>query len=469
MAILLPLWKGANVRRYDMVVIGTGPAGQKAAIQAAKLGRHVAIVQRDDWLGGVCIHTGTIPSKALREAVLRLPPQDLRGPVDIGEILDRTRSVIRSEVKVIRSQMARNGVEVVAGMAEFVDEHTVVARQDQREIVLQADFFVIAVGTTPSRPSYVPFDGVSVFDSDQLLTTDRLARSAIVVGGGVIGVEYACIFNALGVQVTLIEAQDTILDFVDQEVADALKYKMRYNRITLRMGEQVQNIEKLADGTVRATLESGKHVHGEMLLYSAGRLGATLGVGLEKVGLEADERGRLRVNGNFQTDVHHIYAAGDVIGFPSLASTSMEQGRAAACHAFGLPVQSMPELVPYGIYSLPEISMVGRTEGQLTKAGVPYEVGVAHYREIARGQLVGDDFGMLKLLFHEETRELLGVHVIGTSATELIHIGQAVLAFGGTIDYFVDNVFNYPTFAECYKVAALDGTNRIRRTLRLAA
>lgn len=458
------------MRQYDMVVIGSGPGGQKAAVQAAKLGKQVAIVQHEDLLGGVCVHTGTIPSKALREAVLRLRQQQIdRSKISIEGLVQRCEAIIRQEVEVIRNQMQRNGVEVVNGTARFVDPETVSVESGSRATVLHADHVVIAVGTMPSRPKNVPFDGKTVIDSDEFLSIGGLPRTMIVVGGGVIGCEYACVMAALGVQVTLVEARESLLEFVDRELIDAFQYKMRSNRITLRLGEKVQAIERLRDGWVQATLESGKHLSAELLLFSAGRQGATEDLGLEHVGLEADDRGRILVNCNFQTAVSHVYAVGDVIGFPALASTSMEQGRLAACHAFNQETHSMPELRPYGIYTIPEISMVGKTETQLTAEGIPYECGVAHYREISRGQLVGDDFGMLKLLFHENTREILGVHAIGTGATELIHIGQAVMAFGGTIDYFVNNVFNYPTFAECYKVAALDGANRLRRPMRLAA
>jgi NAD(P) transhydrogenase len=289
----------------------------------------------------------------------------------------------------------------------------------------------------------------------------------IIVGGGVIGTEYACMMAALGVKVTLVEGRRELLGFLDYEITEAMQYMMRRNGITLRLGEKVAKIEHIAaeaisGADVQATLESGKTLRAQTLLYAVGRQGTTMGLRLDKAGLVADDRERLKVNENYQTAVPHIYAAGDVIGFPALASTAMEQGRLAVCHAFGVPTKSFPELFPYGIYAIPEISMVGKTEAQLTEAGIPYEAGIAQYKELARGQLLGDNDGMLKLLIHQENQQILGCHAIGTGATELIHIGQAVMALGGTVEYFINNVFNYPTLAEAYKVAALNGLNKLR-------
>jgi len=455
-----------------MVVIGSGPAGQKAAIQAAKLGRQVTLIERSHVPGGACINTGTIPSKALREAIFHLTgighrrlygeSYTVKQEVTIDDLIYRSEQVIRTEHDVIRGHMARNGVELVWGEARLEDPHTVCVTRSHHNETLRADCLVIATGTTPARPAHVPFDDERVVDSDSLLRLPRLPKSMIIVGGGVIGVEYACMMAALGVRVILTEARDRLLDFLDAEIIEALQYHMRLAGITLRLGERVEEISILPDGLVEATLQSGKHLRAETLLYSIGRQGATQNLGLENVGLQPDQRGRLQVNEHYQTDVPHIYAVGDVIGFPALASTSMEQGRLAACHACGEPTASLPELFPYGIYSIPEISMVGKTEEQLTAEGIPYEAGIAQYKEIARGQLLGDEAGMLKLLIHEETRQILGVHAIGVGATELIHIGQAVLTFKGTVDYFINSVFNYPTLAECYKVAALNGSNKLR-------
>jgi NAD(P) transhydrogenase len=459
-----------------MVVIGSGPAGQKAAIQAAKLGKRVALVESNHNPGGVCINTGTIPSKALREAVFHLSGVGLRSvygdsytvktDVTMEDLLFRSQHVIRTEIDVIRGHMARNGVEMIWGEAAFEDPHVIRVSRPHASETLFAEHVVIAVGTTPARPTNVPFDQKRVLDSDGLLGLARLPKSMIIVGGGVIGTEYACMMAALDVRVILTEARDRLLDFVDSEIIEALQYQMRSAGVTLRLGERVEEIRERPDGLVEATLQSGKHLRAETLLYSIGRQGNTGQLGLENVGLEPDSRGRLKVNEFHQTDAPHIYAVGDVVGFPALASTSMEQGRLASCHAFGEPTASIPELFPFGIYSIPEISMVGKTEAQLTAEGIPYEAGIAQYKEIARGQLLGDTAGMLKLLVHEENRQILGVHAIGTGATELIHIGQSVLAFKGTVDYFINSVFNYPTLAECYKVAALNAANKLRMLWR---
>jgi len=352
------------------------------------------------------------------------------------------------------------------GAAKFIEPHMVDVVHSHGSDRISAEKFVVAVGTRPAKPDHVPFDGQNVFSSDDVLTMDALPRNMVVVGGGVIGTEYACIFATLGVRVTLIEGRNQVLGFLDQEIAEAFHYHMRNMGITLRLNEKVENIEILppdnGDGSlVQAVLESGKKIKAQKLLYSIGRQGVCGKLGLDNVGLTFDDRERLKVNDDYRTEVEHVYAVGDVIGFPALASTAMQQGRLAACHAFGAPTNSMPELFPFGVYSVPEISMVGKTEKQLTDEGIPYEGGVAQYKEIARGQLLGDDIGMLKILIHQETHQVLGVHAIGTGATELIHIGQAVMAFGGTIDFFINNVFNFPTLAEAYKVAALNGANKL--------
>lgn len=458
------------MKHVDMIVIGSGPAGQKAAIQAAKLGKQVTLIERNPVIGGVCTHTGTIPSKALREAVLHLARLQQGGfygnddgpEVTMVDLISRGRAVIQNETCVIREQMARNSIELMCGEATFDDPHTLHVTRDNSSQTISADHVVIATGTVPARPPQIPFDKRKVLDSDDLLLLPSLPKSMIVVGGGVIGTEYACMMATMGVRVILTEARHSLLEFIDSEISEALQYRMRSIGITLRLGERVEEVKVMGDGLVQATLQSGKHLRADTLLYCIGRQGTTDRLGLENVGLVPDNRGRLKVNENYQTEVPHIYAVGDVIGFPSLASTSMEQGRKASCHAYGEPATSLPELFPVGIYSIPEISMVGKTEAQLTEEGIPYEAGVAQYREIARGQLLGDEVGMLKLLIHEQTRQILGVHAIGTGATELIHIGQAVMAFKGTVDYFINNVFNYPTLAECYKVAALNGSNKLR-------
>lgn len=461
---------------FDLLVIGSGPAGQRAAIQAAKIGKRVAVAERRSVVGGVCINTGTIPSKTLREAALYLSGYSERGlygssyavkeHITVDDLLFRANHVIQNEIDVIRHQLRRNGVELYSAEASFVDPHTLrlkdVNSSDEREV--STDFVVIATGTSATRPEHIPFDASRILASDDIMHLDTIPRTLTVVGGGVIGLEYASIFSALGVRVTVVDRRPNLLPFVDEEIVDALVYQMRQDRVTLRLNETVRHITPESENgkdDVRIDLESGKEIWTEKALYSIGRTGATKDLNLAAAGLQADERGRLSVDENYQTEVPNIYAAGDVIGFPSLAATSMEQGRLASCHAFGIPANSVPELFPYGIYTIPEISTVGRTEAELTEAGIPYEVGKAHYREIARGQIIGDQSGLLKLIFHLETRKLLAVHIIGSGASELIHIGQAVLAFGGTVDYFVETVFNYPTLAECYKTAAFDGINRL--------
>jgi len=465
------------MRHYDCAVIGSGPAGQKAAIQAAKLGKKTVVIEKSNVLGGAAINTGTIPSKALREAVLHLTGASYRGlfgesyrvkrNITIADLIFVSEHVIRHELDLVRGHFDRNNVELVWGEAQFVSSHLLeVVRPDDSERI-SAEVFVIATGSRPARPESVPFNENSVFCSDTLLRLEHLPKTMIVVGGGVIGTEYACMMATLGVKVTLVEGRREVLGFLDREITEAFQYHMRRLGTTLRLGEKVSKIEQIASSgvngpVVQATLESGKSLRAQTLLYSIGRQGTTAALQLENVGLVADDRERLKVNAHYQTAAPHIYAVGDVIGFPALASTAMEQGRLAACHAFGAPTCSMPELFPFGIYAIPEISMVGRTEDQLTEAGIPYEAGIAQYKELARGQLLGDDIGMLKLLIHQETHQILGVHAIGTNATELIHIGQAVMAFNGTVDYFINNVFNFPTLAEAYKVAALNGLNKLR-------
>jgi NAD(P) transhydrogenase len=471
------------MKHYDCCVIGTGPAGQKAAIQSAKLGKHVCIVERNDVLGGASINTGTIPSKALREAVLHLTGAGKRGlfgdgarikhNITIADLIYVSQQVIHQELSLIRDHFERNNIELIWGNARFEDKNTIfIDRQGDMESIT-ADAFVIATGSRPAKPANIPFDDCNVFTSDELLRLRDLPKSIIVVGGGVIGSEYACMMATLGVKVTLVEGRREVLGFLDSEIIEAFQYQMRKIGITLRMGEKVAKIERLtpeesaakgdpAVPLVQATLESGKQLRAQTLLYSVGRQGNTETLCLEKAGIKPDERMRLHVNSCFQTDVPTIYAAGDVIGFPALASTSMEQGRLAVCHAFKVPTNSLPDLFPYGVYTIPEISMVGKTEAQLTEAGIPYEAGIAQYSELARAQLLGDDMGMLKLLIHQDNHQILGVHAIGTGATELIHIGQAVMAFKGTVDFFINNVFNYPTLAEAYKVAALNGLNKLR-------
>ena len=461
---------------FDMLVLGSGPAGQRAAIQAAKIGKRTAVVERRAVIGGVCINTGTIPSKTLREAVLHLSghrEKNIYGAayavktrISMQDLLYRADYVIRNEIDVTTHQLQRNGVAVLAAKASFAGERTVELQffdgSGTRKVT--AENIVIAVGTETTIAPSIPLDGQRIFTSDDVLHLKDLPRSIAVVGAGVIGLEYATMFATLGVRVTLIDKRERLLPFVDHEIIDNLVYQMRQQRVTLRLGEEVSAIEPCdgdGDFRVRITLASGKQVITEKALYSIGRRGATADLNLAAAGLEANDRGQIEVDENYCTPVSHIFAVGDVIGFPSLASTSMEQGRIAACNAFDKEAHSVAELFPYGIYTIPEISVVGRNEEELTRDNVPYEVGKAYYREIARGQIIGDQTGMLKMMFNRENRRLLGVAILGEGASDLIHIGQAVLAHEGTIDYFVDTVFNYPTLAECYKTAAFDGVNRL--------
>ena len=459
---------------YDLLVIGSGPSGQRAAVSAVKKGRNVALVEMRDVVGGVCVNTGTIPSKTMREAVLHLSGYNYRSiygmnyrvkeKITMQDLAFRVQHVIKTEIDVTEAQLSRNGVDVITGVASFVDDHHVKVTGVRGENMLEADNVVIAVGTRPATSPKVPINGRTIINSDQILELQNLPKTLIVVGGGVIGVEYTCMFAALGVRVTLIEKRPRLLEFADQEIVEALSYHLRDSRVTMRLHEEVESVEELADGTVVANLESKKKISGDALLYAVGRQGNIGELNLPAAGLEADARGRIPVDKDFRTKAPHIFAVGDVIGFPSLASVSMEQGRIAVERAFGDEVvQSNPSFYPYGIYTIPEISFIGKTEEQLTEEDVPYEVGVAYYREIARGQIRGDTTGRLKLIFHRETRQILGVHIIGEGAAELVHIGQAVMVLGGAVDYFIDTVFNYPTLAECYKAAAFNGINRLAR------
>jgi NAD(P) transhydrogenase len=459
------------VSTYDLVVIGSGPAGQKGAIAAAKLGKHVAMVDRKEMVGGVCIHTGTIPSKTLREAILYLSgfrersfygrDYSVKEEISVSDLAFRVQAVMAREVEVIRAQLKRNRVELVPGTAKFLDPHSIEIQSVAGSTRLEAEHVLIACGTRPAHSATVPLDGKRVIDSDHLMNVERFPRELIVVGAGIIGLEYASMITALGVKVTIIEQKPTILDFVDREIVEALDYFMRQRGAIFRLGEKLMSVEIDEKDRVVANLESGKRVHGEALLYTVGRQTNADLLDLPAAGLAADTRGKIAVNDFFQTSVPHIYAAGDVIGFPALASTSMEQGRLASCHMFGAYCNSKKEAIPYGVYTIPEISVVGKTEEELTRAKVPYEIGISRFEELAKGQMLGTEVGMLKILFDPKTLKLLGVHVIGESAAEIVHIGQAVLALGGTIEYFRDTVFNYPTFAEAYKVAGLDGLNRL--------
>ena len=461
------------MQTYDLLVIGSGPAGQRAAIQGAKSGKRVAVIEKREVVGGASINTGTIPSKTIREAVLHLSGYNyqniygvnyrVKDKITMADLAFRVQHVIKTEIDVTQAQLSRNGIEVITGVASFLDPHHLRVEGWRGNSDFEAGVMIIATGTKPASSPKVPFNNRTIINSDQILQMPDVPKTMIVVGGGVIGVEYTCMFATLGVRIILIEKRPRLLEFADSEMVEALSYRLRDSRVTLRLNEEVESVEATPDGGVVANLQSKKKISGDALLYAVGRQGNVDELNLSAACIEADARGRIPVDADYRTKQPHIYAVGDVIGFPSLASVSMEQGRIAAAKAFGLPVHSNPASYPYGIYTIPEISFIGKTEEQLTEEDVPYEVGIAYYREIARGQIMGDTTGRLKLIFHRETKELLGVHIIGDGAAELLHIGQAVFILKGTVEYFVDTVFNYPTLAECYKAAAFNGLNKLTR------
>lgn len=462
------------MRRYDVLVIGSGPGGQKAAIQAAKLGKKVAIIERSPYVGGAGLHTGTLPSKTLRETALFFSGFKQRAvfgfqltlgkDVTLSELMHRKTEVIRKQMETIIDQFSRNNVEIVYGEASFIDKNRLLVKSSAgASEELDGEIIVVASGSRPSRPADVPFDTDHIYDSDSILGLDRLPNNLTIIGGGVIGCEYACIFAALGIKINLVEKKPRMLPFVDEEIVTSLMYWMRHTGVTLRLNEEVVKINIDTPGRVLTHLKSGKVIVSEKLLYTMGRVGNTGGLNLDALGIKTDDRGHIMVSESYQTSVPNIYAIGDVIGFPSLSSTSMEQGRRAVCSAFqkeGVTCE-VAGFLPFGIYTIPEISMVGDTEESLTAKGVPYEVGCAYFQEVARGQIIGDIHGMLKLIFNRETRKLLGVHIVGERASELIHIGQAVMNYGGPVDYFKDVVFNYPTLSDAYKEAALNGLNKL--------
>ena len=457
--------------QYDLIIIGSGPAGQKAAIAASKAGKKVAVVERSLAVGGACLHQGTIPSKTLREAVSYLSgirQRELYGAayrvkdnITIQDLTFRTQRVIEREVNVVRDQLVRNYVDIISGTGCFVEPHKILVTTETGSRILNAGKVILAVGTKPARPPGIEFDDRRIIDSDGLLKLAEIPRSMTFVGAGIVGVEYATIFRTIGVRVTLIDGRRRPLDFIDNEVEDNLYFHMRDEGITLRFGESVSTVHRTEDGRVRICMESGKELKSDSLMFAAGRVGASKDLNLEAIGLQTDQRGRIKVDEFYRTSVEDVYAAGDIIGFPSLASTSMEQGRIAAMHAMGVEVPPMSSRLPYGVYTIPEIAMVGPTEEELTKQAAPYETGVARFRELSRVQISGGHAGFLKILFHREERTLLAVHILGEQATELVHIGQVLIDHGATIDYLRDAVFNYPTLSVAYKVAALDGFNKL--------
>ena len=461
------------MQTYDMVVVGSGPGGEKAAVQAAKLKKSVLVIERGDLPGGSCLHTGTIPSKTLRESVrfISLLRQRaiygvstrLDSNLQVDHLMHRKKGAIQSLVDRLESTFERNRVDYLHGEARFVDPHTIeIVRSGENNEMVRGEVIVLATGSRPYRPEFLDFSHPRIKDSDTILGIHKIPGSITIVGAGVIGCEYATIFSNLGCKVNLISPRNELLDFLDEEVSAALAYLMREQGVRLRMGEDVISAEvNDEEEMVHAQTQSGKVLKSEVLLFANGRTGNTDALQLDRIGLTANQRGQLDVNEFLQTEHSHIYAVGDVIGFPSLAATAMEQGRRAVLHAFGNGEKARLPALPTGIYTIPEISMIGATEKELTEAKVPYEVGAASYKELSRGQIAGNTTGRLKMLFHRETLKLLGVHIIGDHATDLIHIGQMVMAFEGTIEYFVEHVFNYPTYSESYRVAALNGLNRL--------
>ncbi|MGK6313576.1 Si-specific NAD(P)(+) transhydrogenase [Neorhizobium sp. DT-125] len=461
------------MNQYDLIVVGSGPAGRRAAIQAAKLGKKVLVIEQGKRVGGVSVHTGTIPSKTLRETALNLSGWRERGfygrayrvkqEISAEDLRRRLIITLDHEVEVLEHQFARNRVQSIRGKATFVTPDTLAIAKDDGEILhVTGKSILLAVGTKPFRPDYMPFDGRTVVDSDELLEIEELPRSMVVIGAGVIGIEYATIFSALDTAVTVIDPKPTMLDFIDKEIVEDFTYQLRDRNMKLLLGQKAEKVERLPDGKVSIEVDTGRKIITDMVLFAAGRMGATDTLNLAAAGLEADSRGRLKVDPEtFETSVPGIYAAGDVVGFPSLASTSMEQGRIAARVAVGAIAKEPQKYFPYGIYAVPEISTCGLTEEEMKERGIPYECGIARFRETSRGHIMGLDTGLLKLIFSLKTRRLLGVHIVGEGATELVHIGQAVLNLKGTVEYFVENTFNYPTLAEAYKIAGLDAWNRM--------
>eukprot|EP00736_Rhodelphis_marinus_P002193 Rmarinus@m.23752 len=470
---------------FDLVVIGSGPAGQKCAIDAAKRGKQVAVVDFQKWWGGVCVHTGTVPSKTFREAVLHLTGYRNRGfygrfqlgkTVTVKDIMHRVARVEKTESQTIRNQLVRNGVTLLDGHARFIDHNHVVVmnRAVGREDlvpgeVLRGEKFLISCGTRPAHMAGVEYDGKYIFDSDDILhmqTDWTVPKNLIVLGGGVIGMEYASMMNAIpGSKVTVVHPAERLLGFVDQEIIESLCHKMREDGARFILGEAPVSIKKVksthGETKVEVQLSSGKVIYSDACMYALGRQGNTDQLNLDTIGLTPDKRGLLKVDENFMTSVENVYAAGDCIGFPALASTSMEQGRLVSCHMWDGCDVPQGEPFPYGIYTIPEVSMVGKTEEDLTREGVSYEVGVARYDGITRGHMLGGTYGLLKLLFCPTTFKLFGVHAIGEGATEIVHIGQVAMAAGLSLSYFRNSVFNYPTLAEAYRVAAINGIQKV--------
>ncbi len=463
------------MERYDLVVIGSGPAGEKGAAQAAYFGRRVALVEQAPYVGGAGINTGTVPSKTLRETALYFSGLEQRGlygvdykvktDLTVHDFMYREQEVVKSLREVVVQNIERHKIERIRGAASFEDAHTIAVTPPDGDFVrrIQGDVVLIATGSVPSRPRDIPFDDPRVHDSDDILRMQRLPRTMAVVGAGVIGCEYTTIFAALGIRVTLVDGRDRLLSFLDAEIAERLRLQMEFLGVDVRLRDGVVRVSPERDA-VNVDLKSGDLLAVDAVLFAAGRHGATRGLGLEKIGVPMSDRGLLQVNEHYQTAVPHIYAAGDVVGFPALASTSMEQARVAMCHAFDLKYKTrVAPIFPLAVYTIPEVAMVGETEESCREKGIEYCVGRAAYRTNARGQIIGELTGLIKLVFRYPDKTLLGAHVVGESASELVHVGLMVLLSGGTIDTFINAVFNYPTLGDAYKYAAYDGLGNLAR------
>ncbi|MBM4166936.1 MAG: Si-specific NAD(P)(+) transhydrogenase [Ignavibacteria bacterium] len=457
------------MQHFDVIIIGSGPAGEKAAAQAAYIGKKVLIIEKEPVVGGAMVNTGTLPSKTLRETSLFFSGKKQRGmygvefhlgkQITVQDLMFRKNYIIKKEIEKINENLAKHKVVQVHGTAFFIDEHTIGIEESGEKF--SAGFILIAVGSYPFRPKTIPFEYEQVYDSDEILQMVDIPKSMVIIGAGVIGCEYACMFAALGIEVSLVDPKDVVLPFLDGEISKLLVEEMKELGVKFIFNDSVEKVE-MKNGACETYLKSGNVLVTETHLYAAGRSGNIGKLKLENIGLAANNRGQLEVNENYQTKIPHIYAAGDVIGFPSLASTSMEQGRVAMCHAFDFKYKDrIAALLPYGIYTIPEVSMVGMTEDEAKKKNIEYEVGKSHYADNPRGQIIGNERGLLKLVFAKADKKLLGVHVIGDNASEIVHIGMMTLYFGGTIDAFISSVFNYPTLSDIYKYATYDGLGNL--------
>jgi NAD(P) transhydrogenase len=459
------------MEQYDLIVIGSGPAGEKGAEQAAQFGKHVALIERSEYLGGAGINTGTVPSKTLRETALFFAglkqrnlygiDYSLKGGLSVREFMHREHIVVRNERRQVTDKIQAHGIVQFHGEAKFKDEHTLLVANSRGEKALKGDLILVATGSSPFRSPDIPFDGTLIYDSDTLLQMRQIPKTMVVLGGGVIGVEYASIFAALGVHVTLIETKERILPFVDTEIMERLMRQLEGIGVAFVLNESMKAVEA-GDEHVRMTLEKAGQQEFDIALIAAGRESNVKNLGLEEIGVKLGNRGLILVNEKYQTSVPNVYAAGDVIGFPALAATSMEQARVAMIHAFGKDHEErLSPVLPFAVYAIPEVSMVGKTEDECKAGNIPHVVGRGFYEDNARGQIIGDMSGMIKLIFSPTDKKLLGVHIIGEQAAELIHIGSQAMMANGDVGEFIHAVYNYPTLSDLYKAAAHDGVDRL--------